>query len=204
MKKSSALGSIVRAFLFVAFFTFLTGYLYTIFLTGIGQTLFHDKANGSVVEIDGKVYGSWLLGQQYTQPGHLWGRLMNIDVSTFTDENGEPAMYSTPINKSPAGAEVDAMVKARVKMLHDADPSMKDVPIPVDLVTVAGSGLDPHISPAAAEYQVHRIATARGISEDKVREIIKANTTGRWLGLFGSPQVHVLKVNLMLDGILKQ
>lgn len=204
MKKSTVLGSIVRSFLFVAFFTFLTGYVYTVILTGIGQTLFHKQANGSVIEINGKTYGSELLGQQFTQPGHLWGRLMNIDVSTFTDEDGNPAMYSTPINKSPAGAEIDEMVKARVAQLHAADPTMDGVPIPVDLVTVAGSGLDPEISPAAAEYQVHRIATARGISEDEVRKVIKANTKGRFLGLFGNPRVHVLKVNLMLDGILTE
>lgn len=202
--KSTVGGSIVRALLFVIAFTFLTGFVYTVVITGIGQTLFPKQANGSVIEINGKTYGTELLGQQFSEPGHLWGRLMNLDVSSFKNENGEPAMYSTPINKSPAGAEVDEMVKARVAQLKAADPTMEGVPIPVDLVTVAGSGLDPEISPAAAEYQVHRIATARGISEDEVRKVIAANTKGRLFGLFGNPRVHVLKVNLMLDGILTE
>lgn len=113
-------------------------------------------------------------------------------------------MYALATNKSPAGEEQDAMVQARVEALLAADPSMEGTPIPVDLVTVSGSGLDPEISPAAADYQVHRIAEARGISEDEVREVIDACTTGRWLGIFGEPRVNVLKVNLMLDGILEE
>lgn len=204
MSNESTYGSsIVRAFLIVVAFTILTGFIYTLIITGIGQAVFNKQANGSIIEVDGKTYGSELLAQQFSDPGHMWGRLMaGIDVSSFTNEKGEPAMYSTPINKTPAGEEMDALIKERIAQLLEADPSMEGTPIPVDLVTVAGSGLDPEISPAAAEYQVHRIAQARGISEDEVRKIIEVNTTGRWLGIFGNPRVHVLKTNLMLDGVL--
>ena len=203
MKKTSAGSDIARAGFFLLFFIILTGFLYTVVMTGIGQVLFPKQANGSVIEIDGKTYGSELLAQQFTDPEHLWGRPMNLDVSSFTDEDGNPVMYALASNKTPAGEELNQMVADRVAALHEADPSMKDVPIPVDLVTVSGSGLDPEISPEAAEYQVHRVAEARGISEDDVRAAIKANTTGRLLGIFGNPRVNVLKVNLTLDGILK-
>lgn len=202
MKKFSVSGSIGKAFLFVVFFTILTGFIYTSVLTGIAQVLFPHQANGSVIEVDGKTYGSELLPQQFTKPGYLWGRPMLLDLGSFSN-NDKPAMYAWASNKSPAGADVDALAKARIEELLKADPSMKGVPVPVDLVTVSGSGLDPEISPEAAEYQVHRIALARGISEDEVREVIKKYTSGKWLGLFGNPRVHVLKVNLTLDGVLK-
>lgn len=202
MNKNSVIGSIVRAFLFLIFFAVLTGIVYTVVITGIGQLAFPKQANGSVIEIDGKTYGSELLAQNFSDPKHLWGRPMNLDLTTFKDENGNAAMYATPRNKTPAGKEVDDSVKERLAALHAADPDMKDVPVPVDLVTISGSSLDPDISPEAAEYQVHRIAKTRGISEDDVRKIIAVNTTGRWLGVFGNPHVNVLKVNLMLDGIL--
>ena len=181
----------------------LCGIVYTAVLTGVGQVLFPYQANGSVIEVDGKTYGSELLGQQFTSPGHMWGRVMNLDVNSFTDENGEPVMYATASNLSPASPEYEALVAERVEALHAADPDMADVPIPADLVTCSGSGLDPAISPEAAEYQVHRIAQARGISEDDVRRVIQACTKGRVLGFLGEPTVNVLKVNLMLDGILE-
>lgn len=196
--------TVIRALGFVILMTVLCGFVYTIVCTGINQALFPHQANGSVIEVDGRTYGSELLGQQFIQPEHLWGRPMNLDLSSFTDEEGNPAMYALATNKSPAGEEQDAMVQERVEALLAADPSMEGTPIPVDLVTVSGSGLDPEISPAAADYQVHRIAEARGISEDEVREVIDACTTGRWLGIFGEPRVNVLKVNLMLDGILEE
>mgnify|MGYP003282720009 CR=1 FL=1 len=202
--KQSTTSTIGRAFLFLALFLVLTGFLYTVVVTGIGQAIFPRQANGSVIEVDGKTYGSELLAQQFTDPGHLWGRPMNLDVSTFTNKDGEPVMYATASNKTPAGEELDALIQERVDNLLAADPSMEGVPIPVDLVTVSGSGLDPEISPEAAEYQVHRIAEARGISEDEVRAAIEANTTGKWLGVFGNERVNVLKVNLTLDGILEQ
>ena len=127
---------------------------------------------------------------------------MNIDVSTYKDENGKTLMYAAPSNLSPASEEYEALVRERVEKLREANPDMDEKAIPVDLVTCSGSGLDPHISPAAAEYQVARIAKANHMTEDEVREIIKKCTDGKFLGLFGEETVNVLKVNLMLDGIL--
>lgn len=176
--------------------------VYTGVVTGFAQLIFPDKANGSIIEVDGKKYGCELLGQQYTDDGHMWGRIMNIDVSTYKDENGKTLMYAAPSNLSPASEEYEALVKERVEKLREANPDMGETTIPVDLVTCSGSGLDPHISPAAAEYQVARIAKANDMTEDEVREIIKKCTDGKFLGVFGEETVNVLKVNLMLDGIL--
>ena len=193
-----------RALGLVVAMTVLCGFLYTVVCTGVNQLLFPYQANGSVIEIDGKTYGSELLAQQFTQPEHLWGRPMSLDLTSFTDEEGNPVMYAWATNKSPAGEDEDAMVKERIDARLEADPSMKGTPIPVDLVTVSGSGLDPEISPEAAEYQVHRISKARGISQEKVQSVIDQYTTGCFLGVFGEPRVNVLKVNLALDGILSE
>ena len=127
---------------------------------------------------------------------------MNIDVSTYKDENGKTLMYAAPSNLSPASEEYEALVRERVEKLRAANPNMDETAIPVDLVTCSGSGLDPHISVAAAEYQVARIAKANDMTEDEVREIIEKCTEGKFLGIFGEETVNVLKVNLMLDGIL--
>ena len=183
-------------------FTLICGVVYTGVVTGIAQLIFPKQANGSIIEIDGKKYGSELLGQQYTDDAHMWGRIMNIDVSTFTDKDGKILMYSAPSNLSPASEEYAELVGERVEKLRAANPDMDETAVPVDLVTCSGSGLDPHISPAAAEYQVARIAKANDISEDSVRDIIDKCTSGRFLGVFGEKTVNVLKVNLMLDGIL--
>lgn len=185
-------------------FTLLCGVLYTGVVTGAAQLLFPEKANGSIIEVDGKQYGCELLGQQYTDNAHLWGRIMNLDVSTFRDENGKPLLYAAPSNLSPASEEYASLVAERVEKLRAADPDMDEAAIPVDLATCSGSGLDPHISPAAAEYQVPRIAQARDMTEDQVREVIAACTQGRFLGLLGEETVNVLEVNLTLDGILKK
>ena len=183
-------------------FTFVCGILYTGVVTGVAQLFFPEKANGSIIEVDGKKYGCELLGQQYTDDAHMWGRIMNIDVSTYKDENGHTLMYAAPSNLSPASEEYEALVAERVEKLRAANPDMEETAIPVDLVTCSGSGLDPHISPAAAEYQVARIAKANDMTEDAVRTIVEKCTDGRFLGLFGEETVNVLKVNLMLDGIL--
>ncbi len=185
-------------------FTFVCGILYTGVVTGVAQLFFPEKANGSIIEVDGKKYGCELLGQQYTDDAHMWGRIMNIDVSTYKDENGHTLMYAAPSNLSPASEEYEALVAERVEKLRAANPDMDETAIPVDLVTCSGSGLDPHISPAAAEYQVARIAKANDMTEDEVRAIIEKCTDGRFLGLFGEETVNVLKVNLMLDGILEE
>ena len=185
-------------------FTFVCGILYTGVVTGVAQLFFPEKANGSIIEVDGKKYGCELLGQQYTDDAHMWGRIMNIDVSTYKDENGHTLMYAAPSNLFPASEEYEALVAERVEKLRAANPDMDETAIPVDLVTCSGSGLDPHISPAAAEYQVARIAKANDMTEDEVRAIIEKCTDGRFLGLFGEETVNVLKVNLMLDGILEE
>lgn len=183
-------------------FTVVCGIVYTGAVTGIARLLFPGQANGSMIEIDGKKYGL-LLGQQYTDEAHMWGRIMNLDTSTYQDEDGNALLYAVPGNLSPASEEYGLLVARRVEMLKDADPDMGDTPIPVDLVTGSGSGLDPHISPAAADYQVSRIAKARGMTEDEVRTVIDTCTDRKFLGIFGEETVNVLEVNLMLDGILK-
>ena len=183
-------------------FTLLCGVFYTGAVTGFAQVLFPQKANGSMTEIGGVKYGSELLGQYYTDDAHFWGRIMNLDVTTYRDGEGNILMYSAPSNLSPTSAEYAALVAERVEKIQKSNPIMKDTAIPVDLVTCSGSGLDPHISPAAAEYQVTRVATASGKSEQEVREIIAKCTDGQFLGIFGEKIVNVLKVNLMLDGIL--
>ena len=183
-------------------FTLLCGVFYTGAVTGFAQVLFPQKANGSMIEIGGVKYGSELLGQYYTDDAHFWGRIMNLDVTTYRDGEGNILMYSAPSNLSPTSAEYAALVAERVEKIQKSNPIMKDTAIPVDLVTCSGSGLDPPISPAAAEDQVTRVATASGKSEQEVREIIAKCTDGQFLGIFGEKIVNVLKVNLMLDGIL--
>ena len=192
-----------RAAVIFIIFTLLCGIVYTGVVTGIAQLIFPKQANGSIIEVDGKKYGCELLGQQYTDENHMWGRIMNLDVSTYKDENGKTLMYAAPSNLSPASEEYKKLVAERVEMLRAANPDMDEAAVPVDLVTCSGSGLDPHISPAAAEYQVARIAKTNSMTEDKVREIIQKCTSGKFLGIFGEETVNVLKVNLMLDGILR-
>lgn len=191
-----------RAAAIFLIFTLICGVLYTGIVTGIAQLIFPDKANGSIIEVDGKSYGCELLGQQYCDESHMWGRIMNVDVSTFTDKDGNLLMYASPSNISPASEEFEALVSERVEMLRRFNPDMDETAVPVELVTCSGSGLDPHISPAAAEYQIPRVAKANGMTEDEVRSIVEKCTSGRFLGVFGEETVNVLKVNLMLDGIL--
>lgn len=196
-------GIVPKAVIIFLLFTGICGVIYTGVVTGLAQLIFPNKANGSIIEVDGKKYGSELLGQQYTDDAHMWGRIMNIDVSTYKDENGKTLLYAAPSNLSPASDEYGRLIEERVKKLRAANPEMDETAIPVDLVTCSGSGLDPHISPAAAEYQVPRIADASDKSEEDIREIIEKCTDGRFLGIFGEKTVNVLKVNLMLDGILQ-
>jgi potassium-transporting ATPase KdpC subunit len=192
-----------RAALIFLIFTLLCGVVYTVLVTGIAQLVFPKQANGRIIEVDGKKYGCELLGQQYTDEDHMWGRIMNIDTSTFTDKNGKKLMYAWPSNLSPASDEYAALVKDRVDMIQEANPDMANEAIPVDLVTCSGSGLDPDISYAAAEYQISRIAKSNNISETEVQSIIDKCTNHRLFGFLGEETVNVLKVNLMLDGILK-
>lgn len=191
----------------------LTGFIYTMVMTGVGQVFFKHQSNGSIIEVDGVKYGSELLGQRFQTPAHLWGRIVIPDVSSYQDSEGNPLMYAQASNKSPASDgqaygdknyqdSYEATVAERVKMIKEANPAAKADAIPVELVTCSGSGLDPDISPAAAEYQVPRLAKENNMSEDEVREIIHKYTKGKFLGIFGEETVNVLKVNLDLEGIL--
>ncbi|MBS1348097.1 MAG: potassium-transporting ATPase subunit KdpC [Firmicutes bacterium] len=195
--------AVPRAISLVLIFTVICGVLYTLAVTGVAQVLFPHQANGSIIEVDGKKYGSELLGQYYTDEDHMWGRIMKIDTATFTDEEGNDLMYSFPSNLSPASEEYEELVAERVVKIRAAHPEKGDQPIPVDLVTGSGSGLDPHISVAAAEYQVTRIAQNNNMTENEVRQIIEKCTDHRLLGILGEETVNVLEVNLMLDGILE-
>lgn len=192
-----------RAAVFFLIFTVICGLIYTALVTGAAQLAFRDKANGSIIEIDGKKYGSALLAQQFTDEAHMWGRIMNLDVSTYKDENGKRVMYAAPSNLSPASDEFEELVAERVAMTRAANPDMDEAAIPVDLVTCSGSGLDPDISPAAADYQVARLAKANSLTEDEIRAIIKENTKGRLLGVFGEETVNVLGINLAIDKAVK-
>ena len=183
--------------------TLLCGLIYTLVITGIGQVIFPYQANGSVIKVGDKTYGSELLAQQFTEDKYLWGRVISPDTGSFADADGNPVMYAWASNASPASPDYEATIAERVDAMRASNPDRGDAPVPVDLVTCSGSGLDPEISPAAAEYQVPRIAKDRGISEDEVRSAIDAASKGKFLGVFGEPTVNVLKVNLILDGILE-
>lgn len=196
-KKGTVFGKAVGMVLAM---TLICGVLYTIVVTGVSQLFFSDKANGSVIEIDGKKYGCELLAQEFTGEEYMWGRIMN--VSAFTDQDGNTKMYSAPSNLSPESQEYKELVEQRVEKIKEANPDADKEQIPEDLVTCSGSGLDPDISVAAAEYQVPRLAKANQMTEDEIQDIIDKCTNHKILGLFGEETVNVLKVNLMLEGIL--
>lgn len=189
-----------RALGVFALFTIVCGLGYTLVVTGVAQLVFPYQANGSLITVDGKVVGSELIGQNFDDEAHMWGRIQNVSI--VEGEDGELMAYGAPSNLSPASEEYRQLIDARVKKIRAANPDADMDAVPVDLVTCSGSGLDPEISPDAAEYQVPRLAKATGKSEDEVRDIIVACTKGRFLGVFGEPTVNVLKVNLMLDGAL--
>ena len=173
-------------------FTILTGVIYPLAVTGIAQAIFPHQANGSIITKDGKPVGSTLLGQQFEDPKYFWGR---ISATTPYPYNGGSSSGS---NLGPTNPDLVKAVQGRAKTLQDADPG-NAAKIPVDLVTSSGSGLDPHISPAAAEYQVRRVARVRGLDEGKVRAVVASNTEGRQFGFLGEPRVNVLQLNLALD-----
>ncbi len=177
--------------------TVLLGGVYPLVTTGILQLGFKAQAQGSLIkDADGKIIGSRLIGQNFDQPKYLWGRLSATGTAPY---NAGASSGSNLGSNNPA--LLDA-VKGRIDALQKVDP-LNAKPIPVDLVTASGSGLDPEISPAAAAYQVGRIAQARGIGEEAVKSAITRSTRGRDLGVLGEPRVNVLEVNLRLDGKLK-
>lgn len=189
-----------RALGVFALFTVVCGLGYTLVVTGIAQVAFPYQANGSLIKVDDKIVGSELIGQSFEDEDHMWGRIQNVTI--VEGEDGGLMAYGAPSNLSPASEEYRQLVDARVEKIRAANPDAGMDAVPVDLVTCSGSGLDPEISPDAAEYQVPRLAKVTGKSEDEVREIIAQCTKGRFLGVFGEPTVNVLKVNLMLDGVL--
>lgn len=188
--------------MFILITTIVCGVIYPLAVTGISQLFFKDKANGSIIEVDGKQYGSKLLGQKFTGDKYLWGRVMYDNTGTYQDEEGNALYYAGPSNLTPASEDYRTLITERVKAMKASNPAMINQKVPVDLVTGSGSGLDPHISVAAAMYQVDRIAKVRSISTEQVEDIINQYTTGKLLGVLGEKVVNVLEVNLALDGIL--
>lgn len=193
---------IKKAAFMVVIMTVLCGFAYPMFITGISHLFFHDKANGSIIEADGKTYGSSFLAQQFTKDKYLWGRVMNINTQIFQDAEGNVLFYASPSNLDTNGKEFADLMKKRVADIQKRNPDTNEK-VPNDLVTSSGSGLDPQISYAAAIYQTDRIAVARNLTSDQVRKIIDENTSSRFLGLIGEKVVNVLSVNLALDGIIQ-
>lgn len=172
--------------------TILTGVAYPLAVTAIAQLLFPHQANGSLISKDGKPIGSTLIGQPFDDPKYFWGRPSATAPFPYN------AAASSGSNLGPTNPALIETVKMRVAALKAADPG-NDTPVPVDLVTASGSGLDPHISPASAEYQVRRVARARGRDEAFVRTLVSQHTEGRQLGMLGERRVNVLALNLALD-----
>ena len=182
---------IIQSIRMLLVMTVITGLAYPLIVTGIAQVLFKDQANGSLIEKDGKVVGSSLIGQPFSDPKYFWGRPSATSPMPY---NGAASSGS---NQGPTNPALKEAVKGRIK-----DHGGK-TPVPADLVTASGSGLDPHISPAAAEYQIERIAKARNLAPEKLRELVQKHTEGRQLGILGEPRVNVLELNLALDAAAK-
>jgi K+-transporting ATPase ATPase C chain len=184
-----------RALVVFALLTLLTGILYPLIVTGVGQILFADRANGSLIETGERVLGSRLLGQPFSSPKYFWSRPSATAPQPY---NGAASSGS---NQGPTNPALVAAVKARIAALRAADPG-NTAPVPIDLVTASGSGLDPHISPAAAEYQVARVARERNVSTEQIRKLVRQASEGRTFGILGEPRVNVLELNLLLDSQL--
>lgn len=201
MNTRTQLNQIIRpAIVSLVALTIITGLLYPAVITGIAQIIFPYQANGSLIrDGSGNVIGSELIGQQFTNPAYFWGRLSATSPVPYNAAASSGSNYG-PLN--PALIGEDGTIQARIGALKAADASAgvsNTLPIPVDLVTASGSGLDPHISPAAAQYQVARIAALRGTDAASIQTLVDQFTEGRFFGLLGEPRVSVLKLNLALD-----
>jgi K+-transporting ATPase ATPase C chain len=172
----------------------MTGVIYPLAVTGVAQGLFPHEANGSIVSVDGKPVGSALIGQQFTEAKYFWGRLSATGPYPYN------AGASSGSNLGPLNPALTDAVKARIDTLKAADPGNTQ-PVPVDLVTASGSGLDPEISLAAAYYQMNRVANARNLPVEQLRSLIDQFAAGPVFGIFGEPRVNVLRINLALDGV---
>ena len=177
-----------------ALLTLVTGVVYPAVATLVGTLAFHDRVNGSVIEVGGRAVGSHLIGQPFSGAKYFWSR------PSATSPQPYNAAASSGSNQGPTNPALEMAVRDRIAALQAADPGNR-APIPVDLVTASGSGLDPQISPAAAEYQVARVARERGISADTVRALVAKATEERTFGVLGEPRVNVLELNLALDSI---
>jgi potassium-transporting ATPase KdpC subunit len=194
-RRNSALLAYLRsALVLFLLLTVITGFVYPLIVTGLAQLVFHARAAGSIVTRNGHAVGSALIGQNFSDPKHFWGR---PSATTPQPYNGTG---STGSNLGPLNPALVDAVKERVKALRAADPG-NNAPVPVDLVTASASGLDPEISVAAVDYQAARVARERGLAEARVRALIAAHTEGRLLGVLGEPRVNVLKLNLALDAL---
>lgn len=190
-----------NAVVFFLAMSVLVGVGYTGVCTAVAQVAFPHQARGSIIEADDGSRYCELLGQPWEDEGHMWGRITNPNVTTFTAEDGSALYWAGPSNLSPASDEFAEVVQERIEALRALDPENKR-PIPSDLVTCSGSGLDPDISVAAAKYQVDRLVRTTGKSAEEIGRIIDAATTHASFGFLGEDRVNVLKVNLMLDGKL--
>jgi len=193
-RRSSAFSTLRPALVLFLLLTVLTGLLYPLLVTGLAQLLFPHQAAGSVLTRDGHAVGSRLIGQSFSDPRYFWSR---PSATTPQPYNGTA---STGSNLGPLNPALLDAVKARVAALHAADPGNR-LPVPVDLVTASGSGLDPEISVAAASYQAARVARTRGLAPERVQALIAQHTEGRLLGVLGEPRVNVLELNLALDAL---
>lgn len=188
------------ALVVLAALTLITGVLYPALVTGVAQLAFPFQANGSIVrDSQGRPLGSALIGQAFDEPRYFWGRLSATAPAPYTAFNPTTLSGSSGSNLGPLNPALEQAVRRRMDALRRADPH-NSLPIPVDLVTASASGLDPHISPAAAQYQVGRVARARGLPVEQVRQLVARATEGRQFGFLGEPRVNVLKLNLALDG----
>ncbi len=190
------------AIIVLALLTLITGIIYPLLVTVIAQVAFPAQANGSLIVRDGKALGSALIGQSFDDPKYFWGRLSATSTYPYNAFNADALTASSGSNYGPLNPDLMKAVQGRIDALKAADPGNTQ-PIPVDLVTASGSGLDPDISPAAAAYQVARVARARGLDVSVVQQLVAQHTEGRDLGILGEPRVNVLELNLALDSLPK-